>query len=348
VISPQDQGIPNMYLSVLLFIVFLLTGMEHHMLAQEHHAGFTVEIYESPESQPVLQSFIDLEYMKSLPPDTILIKDKHGKSHSWIGVSLFNIIEDKFGIDHTSISKLAATAPDGYNSVVSESNHAEIKTAFITYKLLEEKDWEKKYGKFRLVFPNIREMYFVSNPEKILLYKTKLKEAVKFQRFYSIDADIFKSLAVLDKNSVKTISVKKFLEKLNLSGSNFNVITADGLEREYINNNLIDKLEMKTEKDGTWKISGAKVPLGLRTRKIFYVHFETVGILLKPLDDDEVVLWEKQFQKRISDSKNILVELVLLNGEKHKIDFIGEASIYKTIKKQLELFPESDYFQIFW
>lgn len=318
------------------------------MFAQKQPSGFSVEIFDSSGSQSTFQSFIDVEYIKTFPPDTISIKDKHGKLQSWVGVSFFKIIKEKFGKDHSSVSKLAATAPDGYNSVIAEGNKAEIKTAFVAYSLVEKKNWQKKYGMLRLIFPNIREMYYVSNPEKILLFKNKLAENDSVERIYFSQSSSLNAIITIDKNSIRTIRIKDIFSKLNTQISNFSILTSDGLEREYINNNLIDKLEMKAEKDGTWKISGAKVPLGLRTRKIFYLHFETVGIFLKSLDDDEVVLWEKQFQKRISDSKNIGGELVLLNGEKRKIDFIGETSIYKTIKKQLELFPESDYFQIFW
>jgi hypothetical protein len=333
----------NISFSFVLLTLLLFTGKEHTMFTQKQPAGFSVEIFDPSGSQSSLQSFIDLEYIKSFPLDTISIKDKHGKLQSWVGVSLFKIIKKKFRIDHSSISKLAATAPDGYNSVIAEGNKAEIKTAFVAYSLVEKKDWQKKYGMLRLIFPNIREMYYVSNPEKILLFKNKLAENDSFERIYFFHNSSLNAIITIDKNSIRTIRIKDIFSKLNTQSSNFSVLTSDGLEREYINNSLLDKLEIKEEKEGSWKISGAKVPLGLRTRKIFYLCLGNVGIFLKPLDNDEASLWEKHFYKQPGTA-----EIILLNGEKIPINFSGGSSIYNFMNEQINQFPNADHMKLSW
>jgi hypothetical protein len=275
-----------------------------------------------------------------------LLNNKEGKPQLWIGAKLLSVLEEKAAINYNDISKLAATAPDGYNSVIYNELLLHLNTAILSYSLGNEGTWLKEYGNVRLIYPGLREMYFVNNPQKIIVY-TNPKDSYGEEKSHQT-----LRLHFLDRknelNGNVEIPVEKILSHHNLSGRNFSVLTTDSLEREYLNNELSQKLVLKKEKNGTWKIGGSKVPVGLRTRNIFYLFSYDVGIFLKLLSKEEIILWENYLRSSLSGTENFKIEIVKSNGERFLLENPDDIQIYKIIEKQLELFPDVDYVQLIY
>jgi hypothetical protein len=78
------------------------------MNAQELPAGFLLEVIDETNSSVIKQIQIELDYIKSITPDSVLLNDKQGKPQLWIGTNLLSVLEEKADINFNDISKLAA------------------------------------------------------------------------------------------------------------------------------------------------------------------------------------------------------------------------------------------------
>jgi hypothetical protein len=328
---------------IIILLLSLVLINEGKMNAQELPAGFVLEVFDETKSSSVKQIFIEIDYIKNISPDSIFLNDKKGKPQLWIGTNLLTVLEEKADVNYNDISKLAVTAPDGYNSVIFGNLIAHLKTAMLAYGIGGEKKWLKKYGNFRLIFPGLREMYFVDNPEKVIIYTNTPESSVHTIQLHFLERSREKS----NPAKAESVAVEEILSSFNLSGINFSVLTSDSLEREYLNNELIRRLYLKREKSGTWKIDGEKVPVGLRTRNIFYFFSGNVGIFLKSLSEEENIIWENYLNNLIKTNE-FRMEIILTGEENIQIENSGESSIYKIIEKQWEQFSNIDYVRISW
>ncbi|NCS88713.1 MAG: hypothetical protein CO127_01155 [Ignavibacteria bacterium CG_4_9_14_3_um_filter_36_18] len=333
----------NLLIAALLLI--LLIDM-HELAAQENTYGFNLEVFDAKLDSIVFQSRVLMDEVKNMIADTIIVKDKNGKPVYWIGVPLLSVIEKKTGINFDQISKLITTAPDGYNSVISNELLPEIKAAYLVYDLADENKWLKKYGQFRLIFKNVREMYFVSNPEKIIVYKRPEQQTSGNMRFYFLGRGDLSGFKSVEDSSKAGIKIDDILLKINLSGSNFTLLTADSLQREYFYNDITQKMELKIENEGAWKITGKKVPVGLRTRRIFYLQSDNIGVFLKSLSDEEIILWENYLHDQLPKISDFKIEIVSPGDKKIPFLHAGGTGIYKSMITIFDQNPEANYVEL--
>lgn len=329
-------------------MVILMLAVLDVLKAQDKSEGFVIEVVDPITTSQILQNLVTFDYIHSLHPDTIVVNDKKGNPVHWIGVPLLNVIEEKTGIDYSRIEKLVTDAPDGYNSVISFELLPELKAAYLVYGLADENNWLNKFGQFRIIFTNLREMYFVSNPEKIIVYIKSQEKISANQRFYFLGRGELSTFTVGSKQTQLTIKIEDILSALNLNHKNLTLLTSDGLEREYFYNDIIKQMELKIENEGTWKIVGKKVPIGLRTRKIFYLQSADVGIFLKSLADEEIVFWENYLQERFLKKTDFNFEVVSQGDERIPVKLSDEAGIYKSIINMLNQNPDAVYVELIY
>lgn len=331
---------------IILTVAFIMTFSLNEMKAQDASTGFIIEVVDLDSASQVLRNSVTFDYIRSLESDTIIVKDKNGNPVSWIGVHLLSVIEGKTGIIFDQISKIITTAPDGYNSVISNELLPELKAAYLVYGLADENKWLKKYGQVRLIFANIREMYFVSNPEKIIVYKKSEQKTSGNIRFYFIGRGDLSGFKSVEDSSQAGIKIDDILSTLKLAGRNFTLLTADSLQREYFHNDITQQMELKIENEGTWKITGKKVPVGLRTRKIFYLQSDNIGVFLKSLSDEEIILWENYLHDRLPEISDFTFEIVFQGDKRIPVKHSDEAGIYKSMIAILEQNPEAVYIEL--
>jgi hypothetical protein len=318
----------------------------HELTAQENTYGFNLEVFDAKLDSIVFQSQVLMDEVENLNADTIIVKDKNENPVSWIGVPLLSVIEEKTGINFHQISKLITTAPDGYNSVISGELLPELKSAYLVHDLADSNKWLKKYGQVRLIYANIREMYYVSNPEKILIYISSEKINTGNQQFYFLGKGSLSGFSVNDIETQKGIKIDDLLSVLKLSGRNFTLLTTDSLQREYLYNDVSQLMVLKIEDKGTWKITGKKVPVGLRTRNIFYLQSGDAGVFLKTLSNEEIILWEKFVNKKFLENNEFRIELVLNGGERIPVEQAKAAGIYKSMLDMLDKNPEAAFVEL--
>jgi hypothetical protein len=221
-----------------------------------------------------------------------------------------------------------------------------LKSAYLVYDLADSNKWLKKYGQVRLIYANLREMYYVSNPEKIIIYIFSEKINTGNKQFYFLGRGLLSDFSVNDSESQKGIKIDDVLSALKLTGRNFTLLTTDSLQREYLYNDVTQLMVLKIDDKGTWKITGKKVPVGLRTRNIFYLQSGDVGIFLKTLSDEEIILWENYVNKRFLENNDFGIELVLTGGERIGVEQNKDAGIYKSIINVVDQKPETNYIEL--
>jgi hypothetical protein len=318
----------------------------NELKAQETSTGFIVEVVDVDSASQVLRNNVTFDYIRSLEADTIKVKDKNNNPVPWIGVPLLSVIEGKTGVNFDQISKLVTIAPDGYNSVISNKLLPELKAAYLVYGLVDDNKWLKKYGQVRLIFENVREMYFVSNPEKIIVYKSSGKQTSGNIRYYFLGRGDLSGFKSGEDSSQVSMKIDDVLSKLTLSGSNFTLLTVDSFQREYFYNDITQQMELKIENDGTWKITGKKVPVGLRTRKIFYLQSEDIGVFLKSLSDEEITLWENYLHDQLPANSNFKFEIISPGDKRIPVKHSDESGIYKSMIAILDQHPEAVYVEL--
>jgi hypothetical protein len=313
------------------------------LTAQEKPDGFMIEVV---DQDTTLRYTVSIDYIRSLTPDTIIVKDKNGNPVLWVGVPLLTVIEERAEINFSRIEKLITNAPDGYNSVISGELLPELKSAYLVYDFADSNKWLKKYGQVRLIYTNLREMYYVSNPEKIIIYIFSDKISTGNQQFYFLGKGPLSGFSANDSETQKGIKIDDVLSALQLTGRNFTLLSADSLQREYLYNDVVQLMVLKIEDKDTWKIMGKKVPVGLRTRKIFYLQTGDVGIFLKSLSDEEILLWENYMNKWFLKNNDFRIELVLTGGKRISVEQDTVAGIYKSMFDILNKKSEAAYVEL--
>jgi len=331
---------------IILALAFIMAIGFNELKPQDASTGFIIEVVDVDSASQVLRNNVTFDYIRSLKADTIVVIDKNGNSVSWIGVSLLSVIKENTRINFDQISKLVTTAPDGYNSVISNELLPELKAAYLVYSMADENKWLKKYGQVRLIFANIREMYFVSNPEKIIVYTSSGQQTSGNIRFYFLGRGDLSGFKSVEDSSQTGIKIDNILSKLKLSGSNFTLLTADSLRREYFYNDITQQMELTIENGGTWKISGRKVPVGLKTRKIFYLQSDDIGVFLKSLSNEEIILWENFLKDRLTADDDFNLEMILSNGKKLPVKQSEDSGLYKSIIDMLDQNPDALYVEL--
>lgn len=342
-------------MKILLILLMIILQGTHIQAAPnpQQSTGFSVETRD--ESAPDIEQefFIDMASLHDLPIDTVSIKDSEGKpDREWIGINLCLILEKRLNIACRQIKKISITAPDGYVSVISGELISALETGLCAFRLKGETNWPKKYGYMRLLFPDLRAMYWVNSPSKMIIELGNVQQASAHYSFYFLENESFASLIKKDVKDNPYLATDDLLFNLDAARQSFRILTQDSLFREYGSNDINRRLVLQQESSGTWKMTGIAVPLGLKTRKIFLLATQKKAIFLKSLSAPEQEIFRKNYiqniLKNLPDADEIFIELVLRDGDRvtiQKLKPLDDAiqNLYRTIEQQRQIYKNIDH-----
>lgn len=341
-------------------IIALLISQIHLAGSQpgEQQDGFWVELKDESTQNLVSKTFIDFKTIKRLPLDSALtVKKDDGSEITWIGANLCSLLQERLNISCESITRLAVSAPDGYASVVSGELLPALARAICAYQLRPGEEWSGSYGYARLIFPGLRGMYWVNSPNKMVITIGKIQKLLHHYQCYFLDQKKFSSLIKADlKGNLYTV-IDNLLVELKLPQNSFRVLTADGLFREYPQNEINRYFVFQKQQSGNWEINGINIPHGLKTRQVFFLSSGNNGIFLKELTHDEQQTWEPIFWQQIVGENfsiaDLKIELVLNDAGRILLNGAAEMaekrfSLYNFLLDKFKYHPDSQYFMMSW
>ncbi len=262
--------------------------------------GFFVEIVNKLSPDKSMKMFIDFEKIKMQAPDSAITASKtKGRDVTWIGTNLCQFLQNELGVNCTDIKKISVSAPDGYTSVLTGELLSALKTGIFAFRIQGENDWPEDFGFMRLIFPELRGMYWVNGPDKISITVGETAQPTdKTIRFHFLNNPRFSHILKTDFNGNSNFAVTDLFDALGLSNSSFRIMTSDGLFREYPIHEINQHIIFQQEKEGTWNLTGVSVPNGLKSRHIFFLFSQHAGIFLCDLTIDQQSLWMNEFWKK--------------------------------------------------
>jgi hypothetical protein len=237
-------------------------------------------------------------------------------------------------------------------SVISGELLSALETGICAFQIKGEAKWPAKYGYMRLLFPQLRAMYWVNSPSKMIIELGEAQQASERFEFYFMDSENFQSLIRKDLKGNPYIAIDDILINLDASQQSFRILTQDSLFREYGANDINRRLVLQQEPTGVWKMTGIAVPLGLKTRKIFLITAQNKALFLKPFSAAEQEIFYMNYLqnivKNIPDPAEMALEIVLLDGRsvlvQKIIPSIEEAqNLYRTIEQQRTIYQNVDH-----
>jgi len=344
---------------ILLFISLTSIFLSEQAVSQTpgEKPGFWIEVYNNNSQNLISKTFINFGLLKNLPLDSALTSVKNEQATiTWYGAILCELFET-VDVSCEKIHKLSISAPDGYTSVLSGELLSSLKTAICAYKAQHDRKWSQDYGDMRLIFPDLRSMYWVNNPNKIVITIGENQSTLNQYQFYFLDNEKLSRLVKKDKNGNPCLVIDDLLFELNLPKNNFHVLTSDGLFREYPQNDINRYLQLQKQESVSWEINGINVPPGLKTREVFFISSGNKGIFLKDLTENEQQKWERIFWQPLFGGNNSLaglrIELVLNDNRIIQSKLTnqfreGIISLYRLFEEQRKKFVDLKFFMINW
>lgn len=322
----------------------------------EQSPGFSVEIRNDSEPGIAQEVFVDLASISDLPKDSVVIKDSGGKSdRTWIGVNLCSIFEKKLTLSCRQIKKISISAPDGYVSVISGELLSALATGMCAMQIKGEGKWPAKYGYLRLLFPQLRAMYWVNAPNKMIIELGEVAQASASYSFYFLESENFKSVIKKDLKDNPYTAIDDLLINLDAAQQPFRILTQDSLFREYGANDINRRLVLQQETTGTWKLTGIAVPLGLKTRNIFLLATQNKALVLKSLSAAEqdvfCTSYVQSMLKNLPDKSNMMIEIVGRDGNSNPAEPIPlpietSQNLYRIIEQQRQIHKNLDHINL--
>ena len=300
-----------------LLVAVGLSGQESGSSAGK--PGMTVSVVDGRVGATVTEVFVSLEQIRQLPEFFAITQGEEGKpDREWAGVRLCDISKMLLDVSCDNISKVTVSAADGYQSVVSGKLLSGLKTAICTYSFKDKKNWPKKYGYARLVFPDLTEMYWVNEPTTMTITVGQRHDQPHRMAFYFLESNRLRSLIRRDMQNTPYVVLADIFVELGVPANDFYIVTADKLRREYQAGDINRYLVLQKEESGTWELNGLGVPLGLKTREITFVGCGDKGIFLKELSGGQKSIWEDLVWRPLCDgiqSTEPLSVSVVLDGD---------------------------------
>jgi hypothetical protein len=293
--------------------------------------GFWIEVHNHNSAIPISKNFISIETIKIQPADSVLTNLKNRQTiRAWYGANLCQLFKSALNISCDRIQKLSISAADGYTSVLSGELLTSLPTAICAYLTKNQKDWSENYGYMRLIFPALRNMYWVNSPKKMIITIGEDQNPVHQYQFYFLDSERLNNLIKQGLKGNPYFVIDDLLVELNLVRQNFHVLTTDGLYREYPPNEISRYLLFQKQQTGYWQINGVNVPDGLKTKNVFFLSSGNAGIFLKNLNNEEQQLWERLFwqplQRETFLVNDLKVELILNDGRNISLKLTSQLS----------------------
>ncbi|HDP99060.1 MAG TPA: hypothetical protein ENN22_07755 [bacterium] len=339
---------------LLMCLMIILKGASSQDKSHaEQAAGFYVEIRTDSEPEMTMDAFIDITSIHDLPGESVSIKDSEGKpDRVWIGANLCLLLEKKLGLSCGLIKKISISAPDGYISVISGELLYALETGMCAYAIKGETKLPPKYGYMRLLFPQLRAMYWVNAPDKIIIELGKAQHTSEHHAFYFLENENFNRIIKKDLNGKPYIAMADILVNLDATRQPFRILTEDGLFREYGVHYINRRLVLQQEPSGAWKMTGIAVPLGLKTRNIFLITAQNKVLFLKPLSTAEQAVFNTSYfqniMKNFPDHAEMTLEIVLRDGrrvpaQKIKPSIEFHQNLYRVIDQQRSNYANVDH-----
>lgn len=309
-------------------------------------AGFWIQITltDRKDSLSVSASrqFIDGAQIKTLPLHSVPLPDhKTNAIINWEGVYLRDVVQKFLDIAWEKIDRLIIKAPDGYSSVVSNLRLKAAETALCAFAK-HHKDWPPKFGYLRIIFPDLHEMHWMNNPNEVELILKKEQEPKPTWKFVIFDSPAFQPIQANQVEEDFTgWSVNDILTTLDRRNRVFGVFTLDGQVREYLFDEIAQRMKLAPDSTGYWKIRGERIPIGFRLRTIFFLYSENIGVFTKSLTPEEQLLWQNLFASIHPPTNEGLpaqeIIVVLASGEKILSRYIedyraGRISLYQLMQ----------------
>lgn len=346
----------------IFFIIWFLfssyTNGQISQLSNRNVEGLWIEIHNEPFNDQVTRQFLSFETIKNDPIDTVLTEVKNEKTkRTWLGANLCELLNKRLNISCNKIISLSITAPDGYTSVLSGDLLFALRTAICAYRLQDQDQWNENYGYMRLIFPELRGMYWVNSPEKIVITIGDKESLYHQYQFYFVENKKFNALINSDLKNNSYFVVDDILVELNLAQNSFSVLTSDGLFREYPANDINRYFLLEKDENGYWQINGINLPSGLKMKQICFLSSGNKGIFLKNLNKQEKDIWERLFWKYfIGDTfstQNFMLEIVFNNGKRmlsNSTDLFveGKATIFEVFEKEWSQNVDIAYLKVSW
>lgn len=301
--------------------------------------------------------FVSLAQIKSLPICSVPLTDHKTQAIiTWEGASLREVIRRIVAVDWDRIDRMIIKAPDGYSSVISGLRMRQAESALCAFSI-SGKNWPAKFGSMRVIFPELHEMHWVNNPSEIQLMVTKQSETALTWRFLFFDSTAFQSLRDAVAEQLSGWTVNPVLTAMGASAKEFGIFTFDGHIREYLFDDIAQRMRLAPDSAGTWKIRGEGVPIGFRLRKIFFLFAGNVGLFTRSLSVEEQSLWQDLFAElhpllnRGIPAREI--SLVLASGQKipasnFRLYQAGEISLYQLLQRERDSRPDGVAMDVTW
>jgi len=343
----------------LLIIVFFFF-QNHRAISKipKEDKAISIEVLDVTSQKIIQQSYVTFETIQNFTVDSVFtpIKNKN-TTRKWFGANLCKLLLKVSDVSCEQIHKLSISAPDGYTSVISGELLSSISTAICAYEAKNTEEWNDGYGYTRLIFPELRTMYWVNSPDRIVITVSETKDFPHHFQFNFIDTEKFSKLIKSDLKGNPYIVVDDILVELNDPHASFNILSTDGLYREYPKHAINRYLVLQKDKSETWNVNGINVPQGLKTKNIFFLSSNKKGIFLKPLDNDELATWENLFWQpifnKISDKENLAFEFALNNGNTIRStlnvkNISAQFSMYKFLEAEKRRYGNINHITINW
>jgi len=312
--------------------------------------GLFIEVITQGDSVHSRQIFIDAAKIKSAMPDSALTKTKtKGSEVTWLGVNLCRLLKNEAGVICDEISKITATAPDGYTSVLTGELLPALPTGILAFQKKGSQSWPESYGYARLVFPDLRAMYWVNGPDKFTIIVGRSQKHKQDHHLYFLNSKMRDDFLKSDSDGKSYFSVAELFDALNLPNGCFQTLSSDGLFREYPAHEVNQRILFHQERNGMWEITGVGVPSGLKLFHVFFLANSNTGIFLCDLEENQQVQWMDLYWKSVHpEDGRFEVIKVLKDGQKEPVEIPAEAGspiqLYKILESEMKAHDSIDYF----
>jgi len=311
--------------------------------------GFILKVVDKTGSSSLNEKYISRSDLGSWTQMSVPARGKpENPLNVWTGVALCQVLK-KFNIPLERINRVSVSASDGYMAVLTGDLLEGLKSSFCATGIRGQAEFPAKYGYMRLIFPDLPAMYWVNEPVRVDVLLGKAKTTVKSCNLYFPMSRAFKEVDW----KAALISIADILYRVDEKIARFQVLAADGLLREYFYNKIVKY--MMLQKDGDrWEISGLNVPVGLRTKKVFFLMSGEKLIFLKQLSAQEKLLWtEKVWEKFIlngsqPDQFTLQVMTAGRVATKKVIIKTPSSSFYDEVVSFLPKVTNFDYIRVTW
>ncbi|MBN1153975.1 hypothetical protein JXB12_03560 [candidate division KSB1 bacterium] len=331
-----------------LILLFLMP----YLYAQDNNVAGMHVIIDDGSTQG-REAFVPFSTIRSGEVDSVSI-DSPESVTMWTGIRLCELIKTQLQVDCQDIVKLTISADDGYSSVISDDLLRSVHDGLCAFQLTDSSPWEISYGYMRIIFPDLRRMYWVNSPTKMIITLGKKKTTHESLIFRFLDNKNFQSIMKQDLTGVDYFAFEDLVFTLQTKTNNFTVVTGDSLIRDYhVSDELNKRLLFHHSDDDGWEIDGIDVPLGLKTRHISAIIIGGNHIFTKRLSEQEQNMWATLYLDRVIEKNEIqtsgIIHMILTDYNNklchENIDWIDGLNFYELIESKFQQNESLDYIE---